>query len=376
MSQPRASRWLLTLFCFSLLLLAVSKEAGAQTSEPTATGFYTEIKVWTSGSNTFAEVRLTFPDTGYSVSDWGQVTRTGNNFTVDAKVERYNGGAGQMIVTKEHTYDLGALPPGTYNFTFKSYGTPVKSQQFDPSLVAEHWEAATLPRSNVGIRIATASGPPYAKVELYLPDTGYIVRDWGQLTRSGNDFTVDIKLERFTGESQANITIVANDYQLGALASGTYSLTVKLSGTTITTQPFSIAAQPTTAPKLLTEENTDRAIALDSVTWIRLFPLVTSYNFSPDQRARIMLLATDMELPAGESSSAVTAQAEDTRHNIYPLTIEYIGKVPNFDWLTQIIVKPPDELKDRGDVWININLRGSLSNKALVNLKPSTASSQ
>lgn len=367
MFRPRPSRRLLTLLSFSLLLLSLHPSVRAQINEPATSGFETEIRVWTSNGTTYAKVRLTFPNTGYSVSDWGEVVRTGNNFVADARVERYTGISGQMIVTKEHTYTLGALDAGTYSFTFRSYGTTLKSQQFDPSLVVEHWEATTLPPDHVGIRIVTATSTPFTKVELYLPDTGYSIRDWGPLTRNGNDFSVDIKLERFTGESQAKIIIAEQDYPLGTLAPGSYSLTVKLSGTTVRIQPFSITTAP--APKLLTEEGSERAIALDSVTWMRLFPLVTTYNFSLDQRARIMLLATNVELSEGESSSAVAAQAEDAQHKIYPLTVEYIGKVPNFDWLTQIIVKPPDELRTGGDVWISISVRGAWSNKALINIK-------
>jgi hypothetical protein len=31
----------------------------------------------------------------------------------------------------------------------------------------------------------------------------------------------------------------------------------------------------------------------------------------------------------------VTSQAQDSQGNIYPLTVEYIGKVPEFDWITE-----------------------------------------
>ena len=30
--------------------------------------------------------------------------------------------------------------------------------------------------------------------------------------------------------------------------------------------------------------------------------------------------------------------------NAYPLTVEFVGKVPGFDWLTQVLVKLPDNL--------------------------------
>jgi len=377
MFRPRASRWLLNFLGLPFFFLfALNVHAQSETFVPATTGFSTEIKVWTSSGNTYAKVRLTFPTGGWRV-DWGQVARTGNDFTADAKVDRWNGITTQAITFKENTYNLGALPPGTYSFTFKSYGVSIKSQQFDPTLVMEHWEPATVSSDRVVVRIwGFTSGLRLAKVELYFPDTGYSVTDWGQVVRSGNQFSVDIKAERWTGDSQARTTLVDHDYELGTLSPGSFTLIVKMYGTTIKTQPFSIDASSTPAPKLLTEENSERAIALDSVTWLRLFPLVTTHNFSQDQRTRIVLFLTNVEWPANENLSAMTVQAEDAQHAIYPMTIEYVGKVPSFDWLTQVIVRPTEELKDGSDVWINVSVRGQLTNKGLVSIRPSGANPQ
>jgi hypothetical protein len=377
MFQPRSIRWLFTFVAFALLTLSAHNlQAQTETWVPATTGFSTEIKIWTSNGNTYAKVRLTFPTGGWRV-DWGQVTRTGNDFTADAKVERWTGATTQAITFKENTYNLGPLSSGTYTFTFKSYGVTMNSQQFDPSLVAERWEPVTLTGNKVGVRIWTVSGgPTFIKVEFYFPDSGYRVVDWGQVTRSGNEFTVDIKAERWTGETEARTIIADHDYELGTLSPGAYSLVVKMYGTTVRTQPFSIEASSAPAPKLLTEENSGRAVALDSVTWLRLFPLVTTHNFSPDNRTRIVLFLANADLSPGDSLSAVTAQAEDAQHVIHPLTVEYVGKVPGFDWLTQVIVRPPDGLRDGGDLSVSISVRGVLSNKALLNIKPSDANPQ
>src|SRR5215208_5298067 len=54
---------------------------------------------------------------------------------------------------------------------------------------------------------------------------------------------------------------------------------------------------------LLTEQNSDLAIALDSVTFVRdPFPLTTVFNFSPDHRTRIMLFG-NLNLLPGENAS-------------------------------------------------------------------------
>jgi hypothetical protein len=127
---------------------------------------------------------------------------------------------------------------------------------------------------------------------------------------------------------------------------------------------------PTNPPVLLTEANSERAIALESVTLSRdPFPLVTEHNFSPDKRTRIIFLATNVDLIASENLSALTAQLEDA-HNTYPLEVEYVGKVPNFEWVTQVIVKLPVAITDVGDVRVSIKLRGAASNKVIIKIKP------
>lgn len=133
---------------------------------------------------------------------------------------------------------------------------------------------------------------------------------------------------------------------------------------------FTITPNTTSPPALLTEANTNRAIALDSVTFMRdPFPVSTLLNFSLDQRTRIMLFATGLELMPNESISAVTAQAEDSAHKIYPLTVEYVGKVPNLDWATQVTVSLPDGLAGAGDVLVSVSLRGAASNKVIVGIR-------
>lgn len=132
---------------------------------------------------------------------------------------------------------------------------------------------------------------------------------------------------------------------------------------------FTITPNATLPPALLTAVNSNRAIALDSVTFIRdPFLLTTSSNFSSDQRTRLMLFATGLDLMPGESLSVVMAQAEDSAHQTYPLTVEYVGKVPNFDWLTQVNVRLPDGIPGAGDVSVSISLRGAMSNKVIIGI--------
>jgi hypothetical protein len=133
---------------------------------------------------------------------------------------------------------------------------------------------------------------------------------------------------------------------------------------------FTITPNSTAAPTLLTEGTTNRAIALDSVTFLRdPFPLTTINNFSFDQRTRITLFAVGLELLPGEDLSVVTAQAEDIGHKTYPLKVEYVSKVPGFDWLTQVVIRLPDDFPNAGDFFVSVSLRGAVSNKVVIGIR-------
>ena len=82
-----------------------------------------------------------------------------------------------------------------------------------------------------------------------------------------------------------------------------------------------------------------------------------------------MLFATGLDLSPGESISVVTAQAEDSAHTIYPLSVESVGKVPGFDWLTQVNLRLPNGLAGPGDVLVSVSLRGAVSNKVVVGIR-------
>jgi uncharacterized protein (TIGR03437 family) len=124
------------------------------------------------------------------------------------------------------------------------------------------------------------------------------------------------------------------------------------------------------APILFTEGSTDLAIAFDSVTMMRdPFPLFTAFNFSSDHRTRIILFALNVDLLPGENSSALTAQAEDSILVVYPLTVEFVGNVPGFNSITQIVVKLPESITENGDLLVNVTRHGKASNKVRIKIR-------
>jgi uncharacterized protein (TIGR03437 family) len=100
------------------------------------------------------------------------------------------------------------------------------------------------------------------------------------------------------------------------------------------------------------------------------FSILSTLNFSADGRTRIALFVANARLLPGDAPSVVTVIAEDSDHRTYPLTVEYVGKVPLFDWLTQVVVRLPDQIFKGGDHQITVEIRGEKSNAALINIKP------
>ena len=123
-------------------------------------------------------------------------------------------------------------------------------------------------------------------------------------------------------------------------------------------------------PVIFTEVASQRAIALDSVNLLRdPFAGNTTLNFSSDHRTRLILLAGNIDLLAGENSSVVTVEADDGLGGTYPVTVESVSKVPGQNWLTQVMLRFPDQWMTGGDVWVTLKLRGVPSNKAFVTVK-------
>jgi hypothetical protein len=196
----------------------------------------------------------------------------------------------------------------------------------------------------------------------------------------GNEFTLTINGQNFLGSSVVRWnnmnrpTTFVSSTQLTAVITAADIATTGTSFVSVSNPdgPSNTGSFTIVPPSIVlsTESNSDRAVALDSVTLVRdPFFFSTLNNFSSDRRTRIMLFSPNLTLASGDSFSSVSAQAEDAQHNFYPLTIEFIGKTSQYDWLTQIVIKLPDNVGNINALWVNINYRGAVSNKALISLK-------
>src|SRR5438876_9285848 len=132
----------------------------------------------------------------------------------------------------------------------------------------------------------------------------------------------------------------------------------------------SAAAAPEQSPVLFSVSATStRAVALESVSMrAEPFSLSSEANFSPnDPRTRVTLFVMNLDLLAGETQNSLTADAEDAAHVRYPLRVEYVGQVPNFDGIYMVVVRLNDSMTGNlGDVLVRLNLHGMGSNRVRV----------
>jgi len=130
-------------------------------------------------------------------------------------------------------------------------------------------------------------------------------------------------------------------------------------------------ATPSTAPVIFVEEGSNRAFALDSITFTsHPFHFTNPNNLSTDQRTRLLLLVANIDLLPGDDSSVVTAQAKDAQGNTFSLPVEAVKQAPSFNWITQVIVRLPDQLANLNQVTVTVSCRGQTSNSAIIQLTP------
>jgi uncharacterized protein GlcG (DUF336 family) len=132
---------------------------------------------------------------------------------------------------------------------------------------------------------------------------------------------------------------------------------------------FQKVSAQASSPVLISQETSTRAIVFDSVTHQHEpFSAIAPVKFASDNSTRIMLFAMNLKIQPGETASDVIADAEDAAHHIYPLTVEYVGSVPEQPWATSITVRLDEEMGDLGDVLTRVTYRGLSSNRVRVGI--------
>ncbi|HET6669522.1 MAG TPA: heme-binding protein [Pyrinomonadaceae bacterium] len=132
---------------------------------------------------------------------------------------------------------------------------------------------------------------------------------------------------------------------------------------------FPPAGAQASAPVLISEETSTRALVFDSTTREREpFTARTQVTFGGDARRRLMIFAMNLQLEPGELPSAVVARAEDAAHQSYLLPVEHVGPTPGQSWATSIVLTLDPAMGDLGDVLVGITYRGVSSNRVRIGI--------
>jgi hypothetical protein len=131
--------------------------------------------------------------------------------------------------------------------------------------------------------------------------------------------------------------------------------------------PLSARATPA-KPIIVSAPNSTRALAMESVELTpEPFPVRSnSFLYGADRSTRIMIFVLNLSLQAGETASAITADAEDGTHRHYNLAVEYAGKIPGQEWLGAVVLKLDQDMGDAGDVLLQLTYQNIKSNRARV----------
>ena len=119
-------------------------------------------------------------------------------------------------------------------------------------------------------------------------------------------------------------------------------------------------------PVIITETGTNNVAAVDSVTFVRgPFRLFNPFNFSSDQRTRIVFFTSDLGLTQ-PNPALLSVQASS-----FPLTVESVGPLSGVPGLnaSYIVVKLPDGLPTT-DLQLTVTIGNATSNPAILSIVP------
>jgi len=188
--------------------------------------------------------------------------------------------------------------------------------------------------------------------------------------QAGSDYTAKSSSFTFSpGASFGLVSVVVNgDLLVESSENFFVNLTNPTEATIVDSQGVA-TIQDDDLIKLLLEENSERAAALELNTLLREpFPYVSAFNFGPDLHTRIMLFALNLDLLPGEDASAVTVSGQDDFGAFRTLQVESVSVVANEPTLKQIVVRLPDKFNNSTELKLRVTLRGQTSNVGIVRI--------
>jgi photosystem II stability/assembly factor-like uncharacterized protein len=192
---------------------------------------YTTVSADQPAANftTAAAVADTFFSVSGHVADLASPNLSGATITMLSNVPGFSY---QSVVTDANgNYSFQNLPPGG-NYTFSASKTdrtfaPPSSTFFNLSGNQTLNFTASPAAFQSTLKTWTISGRTYVYVKLAFPNAGFSVSNWGTIFRNVNDFESSITVQTDPGPSVQAATTTAQIYDLGPVANGNYTYTLK-----------------------------------------------------------------------------------------------------------------------------------------------------
>src|SRR5258705_3431683 len=196
--------------------------------------------------------------------------------------------------------------------------------------------------------------------------------------KSGNSESLNTDHSKWISFSSSPASAIGLECAVAAASgsglSGRFSIFHKLgkSDASLPSQIANDAGLELGAPLLITEEDSTRAIALESAT-CKAEPFTSTALFqwdsAADRQTRISLFAMNIGPAFGDPDAfSVAVDAEDFAQNHYPLLVEHVSEVPGYPGLNMVVVRLDENLGSVGDVLISIRAHGKTSNRGRVGI--------
>lgn len=277
------------------------------------------------------------------------------------------------VIFQDGRFSFSGLPPGTYTLTPThnqsqyTYTPAAQTITISNSSVSEINFTASAITFNLTGRVTNANGHGLGGINIELDNQMYGITT----TRTNADgaylFTNLLVSRTFF------VTARNDQYVFNPQNHFIHAGSPPLNGLDFmaTARPSWPLPPQTSSFMLLSDGASERALALDSITRTREpFSVINGLSFVADRRTRVALYALNLSLLPGENfASVVTCQLEDAQGRIFAAPVEYVGAEPSLWWLTQVVVRLPDEAAGRGELRVRLNLRGTLSNQAMIHVQ-------
>lgn len=138
-----------------------------------------------------------------------------------------------------------SVSPSDETIPYAHHGTQLYSSTEDrptPTPVPEEWVPYVPSDQQTEIIVWASESINYAIATITFSQGGYRVADWGGVERTGDTFSVDSKIEMWTGPAPQIITVESNNYALDVLTPGSYEFIFKSWGQEVTRVPCAVSA--------------------------------------------------------------------------------------------------------------------------------------